>query len=100
MGDVEDLIQGKVLLAEGFPVGDRVWRFHLHKDELIGHNPVPFNWNKVRVFEALECLDHLKCTTTLFLVQCRNVNARNHFICTSVLIARNENLAVTFAEVK
>ena len=100
MGDVEDLIQSKVLLAEGFPVGDWVWRLHLNKDELIGHNPISFNWNKMVVFKTLECLNHLKCTTTLFLVKRRNVNARDHFICASVLIACNKNLAVTFAEVK
>ena len=69
MGDVEDLVQGKVLLAERFPIGDWVWRFHLHEDELIRYNPISFNWNEMRVFEALECLDHLKCTAAFLLVK-------------------------------
>ena len=69
MGDVEDLIQGKVLLAERFPIGDWVWRLHLYEDELIRYNPISFNWNEMRVFETLECLDHLECTTAFLLVK-------------------------------
>ena len=98
--NVKNLLEAKVLLAEGFPVRNRIRRFHFNEYKRVRYDPVLFDWNEILVLEALECLNHLKCASAFLLVQSRNVDAGDHFVHSRVLIAYNENLTVSFAEVE
>ena len=54
----------------------------------------------MRMLETFKSLNHLKCTTSFFLIQRRNIYASNHLVIASFLVTHNENFTITFTKVK
>ena len=100
MSDIENLFGREILFAEGLPIGNWIRSFHLYKDKFIWNYPVSFDRDEIRVLEAFKVLNHLKCTTALFLIQSRDVDARNHFVYSCFWIACNKNFSIALPEVK
>lgn len=97
---VKGLVVGHALLAVGLPLADGVWGFHLYEQEVVGHDPIVIDRDQMLVLEVLQRVDHLDCATPLFLVKCRDVNARHHFIFVGLLVVHEENLTITLAIVE
>lgn len=97
---VKRLVIAHVLLAKGFPLANGVWRFHLHEEEVVGHDPIVIYRHQMLVLKVLQSLDHLNSATAFLLVECRDVNARHHFIFVGVLVVNEKNLAIALAKVE
>ena len=100
MSHIEHFLEAEVLLAERFPVRNRVGDFHLDEDERVGHDPVPLNRDKVLMSEALECFNHLEGASSFLLIERRDINACYHFVHACLRVTSDKYLTISLSEVE
>ena len=98
--DGESLIGCEGLFAEGLPLGDRIRGLHLDEKQVVGHNPVLFDWDEVFVLKRGEGLDHLDCAAPLLLIQGRYVDARHHLVQPCLLVMDQKDLTIALSKVE
>jgi hypothetical protein len=52
------------------------------------------------MIEGGKGLDHLYCTTSLFLVECRNVDAGHHLVLVRLGVMNQEDFTIALSEVE
>jgi len=100
--DVENFEGRELAFAERLPLGDHLGGLHLDKDEVIGHNPIVEDFNKVLMFQSRQELDEHQCFASLLAVQGRDVHAGDHAVLLLAVsfIVCDENFAIALLEVE